>query len=307
MTVGLCLSNGKEAFVLADLAMSVGSDVGLIGKKISVNLGKKSSAILCGCGDGNLTQLLVEEDFDYTFGTLEEFRKTIHDYIDDYILNEVSNTLEGEKGLSISLETGKITKTHDDAKGKKNQIQISNDRIEKICSYTGLVVGAENNKLKVYKIKRGSSERVNLLDLNRTGAGLTKARNYNYLFMPGIDLEKCNNTDLALQVMSAYCFSESITSVGGTPELYSLDKEGSVYNYNLTQRCAMFNVAAARLTGQINMPQANWMFDSLLHDKDYNEIARSLDLTPTTLTTTTIPYLSWQERVNHKRQNNLND
>ncbi|MFH1455595.1 MAG: hypothetical protein ABIF40_01455 [archaeon] len=294
MTVGLCLSNGKEAFVLTDRLRSQNTEGGYHATKQSSKFGKKSSLILSCSGNSDLNQLLHEEDM--TFGSLDDFNKIIHGFIENYFHDYLVQSERGKKSFLINLSD----KGH--KKGRKREhLKLTQKEIDEVIQHTSMVVGVENNKIRIYQVNVKGPRRLKVQTLNKHGSGMYMARRYLNSFMSGVNFESLSNQNMALHIMSAYSYAQLMTSVGGTPDLHSIDTKGTIYNYNLAQRCAMSNVASARMVQTVGLAQARWMFDSIFQEKDYDDIARTLNLTETTLTTTTIPYLSWQERVNHKQ------
>ncbi len=292
MTIGLCLSNSKESFVLTDKAFTTIQEQGYIGNKLGSQSTEKFNALYAMSGNyGNLVNLLVERKIDCE--TFDDFKNSFLEIVNDFFNDLILSKYHAKRDYVLDLKKGQVQRK------PSKQLTITSNIIKKLYSFYGLMSVSIENELRTFNFDSEGFTPTNVCTLHKIGSGTTFARSYLNNFMSGLEISSLSNTELLFHIMCAYNLASATTTVGGTPEVQSLDLEGNIHSYSLDQRCAMSNVAAAYLTHLINKPQVSWMFEAIFEKKDYSDISRILNLTTTTLTTTTIPFLSWQERANH--------
>jgi len=306
MTVGIVVCNALESIVIADARGSMSGRKIYVNRKLTTFSGENYNGALCGAGDinhlydiyNNLKNISGENLDDFVKGIHRHFRGKINDEY-DLLLKSVKEDVEQGASL-IEDEQAKEAYISAVTGDKIEQYNVDREGIDSIVLVSGF--DGESGRIRNYGIMKGTYEE-SLNPFVSIGNG-TDASNLNFAakFL-GIDPDKLRTEDLLFFAINGYSWSTLNEGIGNTPTIAHIS-EGNTTLLSTKQSLACLNLSGgylAEFNPELNVRTARgYIRDILDGSVDYEKIASLLERDEETITSTVIPYTSWQETANRK-------
>ncbi len=310
MTVGISLTNGKEAIVIAD-SRSTASNGGRQSDSAEKMLQYKGSTY-----HGFLLEAGLAT---HTMATYARIKGSSHDSLEAIVEAvkashaEILGKSDNDYILSQKKEIEKTAKIHGDEQARAQYVA---QQVEKLLMIFGqrkredpafqssfAAVGYDRNtgRVRLFWINENVATELHMPYV-LLGSGTDSAHLYFTAKLQGTKQERLSKNDICFHAINAYSFATLNAGVGGTPLIGMIQQEQT--RILDTQRTiAAVNISGAYLaevSEQLTRAKAKEYMAIVLHEEKpkYKDIARELGLNVEALTTLVIPYSSWQEKAN---------
>lgn len=310
MTVGIALTNGKEAIVIADSrsTSATGGRQSDSAEKVLEFRHDTYHGFLLEAGHGNLTSGVFSKvrGVSYTFleelvAAVSENQKNTIDKIDAEYIATNKREIE-KKAMAISDEEARTQYMHQELERmlkafgeRKKEEPLFNSCLASVC------FDKKADKVRQFWINENAVSEL-YMPYVLLGSGTDGAHFYFTARLQGINPALLRCEDLSFHAVNAYSFATLNAGVGGTPLVGIITKEESKI-VDAERAIAATNISGAYLAeghpGLTNN-QARMYIDAVLRGENphYSLIAKKLGINDETLRTLVIPYSSWQERAN---------
>lgn len=276
MTIGLYFANKKEAVVLIDKRVSIGTMGSDSGEAYALFTQKRFHGVMIGAGE-----------YDPLVGILQ-----------------YAASLKEQDSLDSFVE--KIAKGCKSMKKKQPPnpdaafFLVAYDKDAGIQRMYSLETEGEKSK----KPKREIHKKELFDYCNSFGSGGESAQPYYMGKLNGLALSTLNLSDLVFFAINSYSWATVNEGVGGVPAIAHLSKQG-VHLLSREQSIALANLSGAFLSENNPALREKDMvqyIEQILSEKEpaYGQIAEILGVERNTLNSLFIPYSSWQGRANHR-------
>ncbi len=310
MTVGISLTNGKEAIVIAD-SRSTASNGGRqsdSAEKILQYKGSLYYGFLLEAGVANHTMATYArmkgssyDSLDLLVDAVKASHAEVLDRQDaDYIL---SNKKEIDKrATAISDEHARAQYVTQEVERLMRDLRERKKEDPGFSSCFAAVSYDKNTeRVRSFWINENVATEVHMPYV-MLGSGTDGAHLYFTAKLQGIKQNRLSIQDICFHVVNAYCYATLNAGVGGTPVVGVITADG-IKLVDDKRAIAAVNISGAYLAeghDALTRKKAIEYLAEVLQDKkpQYKEIARELGLNVEALTTLVIPYSSWQEQAN---------
>lgn len=310
MTVGISLTNGREAIVIAD-SRSTASSGGRYSDSAEKILGCSHDTyhgFLLEAGQGNLTMGIFSKVRGVSYKCLDElvaavsenFRGAIDKIDADYVAtnkreiekNAMAISDEEARAQYMRQEIERLLKAFGERK-KENPVYHS--------YFAGVAFDKKAGKVRQFWINENVANEL-YMPYILLGSGDDGAHLYFSAKLQGIKPDKLSSADLSFHAMNAYSFATLNVGVGGTPLIGTISSEETRI-LDAERAIAAANISGAYLAEghqKLTRRKAKRYISEVLHSKNppYKNIAQEVGINVEAMTTLVIPYSSWQEKAN---------
>ncbi len=310
MTVGISLTNGKEAVLLADSCETSAGRLSNSTNKLHTFEGETYVGALMGAGSGHYIETLTSQLAGLRQERLED---TVHCMSDKLKAKYDYNKQRGieNQRREIALKASLIADEEKRKQFTDQEIARAFGQYEKGWEDQNvgfLVVGYDKTTDGVRQFlfdHNGYEEHHNIHAY--IGSGMEGAHRYFYEKLQGIPHNAMKPDELLFFALNAYMHATINQGVGGAPKIALVSQEGvQIVPYRTT--CALANVTAAyaaEYSDELTRQKTEDLLKQIHRDEkfDFRQIERYVGLNADALSTMVIPYSIWQERANAIRFN----
>ena len=309
MTVGISLTNGKEAFVVADRRASGHGRKTDSFDKITPFSAPNYGGVVFGSGEGNVLLALSDKMGDIKEANLDDYVHQTH--------QKLNETTDFYDQLNLDFHKGEIMKKSSMIPDEKKRKQfIKSQTINAMRDYDKSKQPESNNRTDIWMVAFDKDlGKIRYHGFNNlggfvesfiyhviTGSGSDGADAYFSQKLQGLNPKTFSTTDLAFHLMNAYSFSTMSSGVGGIPQVRIISEKG-VQPLALDEEIVLTNLSGAYLSefnNNLTASKTKEIISNVLKKEKlvYKDISSMLDLNEKALTTMAIPYGTWQERAN---------
>lgn len=305
MTVGIAITNGREALAITDCRVSGGGRQSDSVDKMGHFDRPNFSGVIFGTGLGNQIEGILRN--------LDEFKGVDFDSYIAEMQTVFSREVDAYKSREVeSRKKDIITKAALIVNDRERAEFIKKMTFDHLRDYDRAGQGAffasvayDRDKKKIRFLNFSLPNRYELFTkVQCIGSGSDGADLSLSTKLQGLDITKLSPEELAYFATNAYVISTMNQGVGGTPKLAKIAENG-VTIYNQERAVALANISGAFSAEYCAdlMPRITIdLFGEVMNERkpNYGAIARTLNLNKDSLTSICIPYSSWQERSNRR-------
>ncbi|MEK6920634.1 MAG: hypothetical protein AABX82_02025 [Nanoarchaeota archaeon] len=311
MTVGISLTNGKEAIVIAD-SRSTASNGGRqsdSAEKLLHYQGKNYHGFLLETGSATYTEATYAQvkgssydSLDHLVAAVKSIYGGIFDRNDQAYLESQKKEIE-KKAALIDKEEERTRYVAQEIERLMHMFGTRKSEPAYNSHFAAAGYDANANRVRLFWINENVVTELQMPYV-LIGSGSDSAHLYFTAKLQGTKKETLTKEELYFYALNAHSFATLNAGVGGTPLIGITDAEKS--RLVVPERTiAAVNISGAYLAeghdGLTGKRTKNYVAE-VLEDRNpgYKAIAKELGLTIETLTTLVIPYSSWQERANRQ-------
>ncbi|MBI5001954.1 hypothetical protein HZC31_01065 [Candidatus Woesearchaeota archaeon] len=307
MTVGISLTNGKEAIVIADSRVSAAGRQSDSANKLDTFSCNNYAGVLFGAGYGNLVLGVLKSLSSFKGGSLDQFIEVVVRDHQQRVRNADCSYLEYVKGeiqkkAEVIADEEQKRRFIYEEQHKAMENYARNKQVADTI-FTVVAYDQQADKVRLFSINEASAMQ-NFQDHSEIGSGADGAHMYLSTKLQGVDTTQLPLQDLIFFALNAYNQATVNQGVGGTPKIAVVSKQGiKVLEYERT--VALANLSGACLSGFPEGVTSDTVRKSLAaiatgENPQYPEIAAIVGIEPTVLSGLYVPYSSWQERANRQ-------
>lgn len=310
MTVGIALTNGREAIVIADSrSTSAGnSRQSDSAEKLLQYQGDSYCGFLLEAGFANHTEATYAElkgkGYDSLDHLVEAVRAVYGDVLDRHDKNYILSQKKEIKKKAMVLDSEEAQAKYI-AQETERLLQMFGQRKQNDQGYNSCFAAAGYDKhaerVRLFWINENVSTEIHMPYI-LLGSGADAAHLYFTGKLQGLKGGVLTVEDIGFHALNAHAFATLNTGVGGTPLIGIIDREKKRV-VNVSRAIAAVNISGAYLAEgheKLTQTRAKEYIASSLYERRprYKAIARELGINAETLTSLIIPYSSWQEKAN---------
>ena len=309
MTVGVVLTNGLEAVVIADSRVSGFGRQSDSVNKMGVFSSENYSGVIFGAGNANLIEEVIKYANQFSGENLKDFisaaqlqHKSSVDNNDMAYLRYLKGEIDKKADTMFADEAERNQFIQQQTAMAIQQYEQFKNNPEGQTSFILTAFDRSRKKIRNFFINTNTYDE-NFLDRIEIGSGSDGANMYFVTKLQGLDITKLSLSDMAFFVTNAYSQSTINQGVGGTPKIAIVSEDGTVV-LDVKKSRVLANISGAYLaefpaSGLSHSRTRSYFSEVLGGSPRYGIIAQVLGLNKETLTTTYIPFSSWQERANN--------
>ena len=309
MTIGISLSNGKEAVVMTDSRGSTLMRKSDSYDKMELFFDDNYHGVFCGTGDANLLLGLNDKLKDIGCDSLDEFVFCIVESAGDVI-----NVSDLQYIYNLKKEITKKMEFLDEDDPYRDDVFV--DKLsEALEAYDGRKLDEGNSlfelvafdkevgKIRQFLINPYKSEERYLGHLE-IGSGSDGSNLYFSTKLQGLDRKNLTMNELLFFSCNGYNVSTVNNGVGGIPKIAQISEE-NCENFSPHQCIALTNLSGAYLSSHPNLNSVSETLkyiDGIVENdlEIYEILSEKLEISGKNLRTIFIPYSSCQKYFNEK-------